>query len=330
MPRAARILAALSSFMLLANAAGAETRDALLSFSRQLTELYDSRKDAVVKVKVAIQTKDEDGKDRVALTVLSGFYIDEQGTVLTNAVPLQEGARIRVEKNNVQLLAIPIAADTQSNLSILQIAKPPEKITYIELADLAEEPQIGSIAFAITSPLNFEPTPKLGLVTGKESSFSEIEFPFTYTRVSISSGPAEGGSPVFNASGDLIGISVASLPDVDSSYIVPTKALRKLVDQLRNQKKATYPSIKAKFAERGNPIDHTSSIIVTGVENGSAAEKSGLQTGDQVIEFEGLALDSLNQLRDELFFSEVQRFASLTVIRGKKQKEIPILLEARE
>lgn len=293
----------------------------------RLIELYQKFSDTVVKVKVATKTTDESGKEKVALTVQSGFYIDAKGTVLTNAVPMQEGPRLRIEKEGVQLLAVPIASDSRTNIALVQVAKPPSKIHFIDIDQTKAKPPIGSLAYAITSPLDLAPTPKLGIVSGRESSFSDINFPFTYTRVSIPSGPAEGGAPVFDTSGDLIGISVASLPDIGSSYVVPSAQLQRIVNQLRTQNRVDHPTIKAKISERVDPSDLEHSLLVSNIEKGSAADQSGLKEGDQIVSLNATKLSTLDAWRDALFACTPDSFVSLVVIRDDAEKEITLLLE---
>ncbi|MBC2606836.1 S1C family serine protease [Pelagicoccus albus] len=295
----------------------------------RLIDLYQNFKDAVVKVKIAIQTTDANGDTKVSLTVMTGFYIDSEGTVLTNAVPMEPGPRMRIEHKATQFLAVPIASDPVTNLALLRVAQPPEKIDYIDINASNDSPEIGSIAYAISSPLNLDPTPKLGLVTGRESNFNEVAFPFTYTRVSIPSGPAEGGSPFFDSEGKLIGISVAALPDVDSSYIIPADQLAKIVEQLQSEKSVSHPLIRASFLEQGGQEFGKRSIIVTGLAAESNAEKSDLRVGDKIIQAQDTTLESINQFRDLIAELQPGNFIRLTIERGNQELEIPILLEKR-
>lgn len=307
----------------------AETDHSLTAIENRLTSLYQEHKDAVVKVKVATKTVDENGNEKIALTVLSGFFIDEQGTVLTNAVPTHDGPRLRVEKNGAQLLAVAIGSDPISNIALLRLAKPPKNIQYVDLEDASSKIETGAIAYAITSPLDFSATPKLGLIGGHESSFGDIDFPFTHTRIGIASGPAEGGSPVFNSKGQLIGISVATLPEIASSYIVPTLPLQEIITQLRQKRSVSHPEIKARFEEKGSPIDMSRRVVVSDITKSSNAEKGGLQVGDHILRFQGNEISNVNQLRDAIFFSAPGTFVTFTVERNDEQKEIPVLLESK-
>lgn len=294
----------------------------------RLVDLYQKYKDTVVKVKIATQSVDEEGQESVSLTVLSGFFIDPDGTVLTNAIPLNENARARVEINGLQFLAIPIASDQASNLSLLTLAKPPPNLSHIDLETAKMDTELGSVAYAITSPLHFASTPKLGLVTGFESSFQSIVFPVTYTRVSIPSGPAEGGSPVFNTDGKLIGVSVASLPDIESSYLVPTKALRRIVKELKKGSAPNYPTLHAEFETFGNPATLEQFIKVSRVTSKSDSPSSKLLEGDIVIAYNEIPISNVNALRDAIFYSPIGEFATLTVRRDDSLMDIPILVES--
>lgn len=294
----------------------------------RLIELYQRYKDTVVKVKIASKSLDAEGNENVSLTVLSGFFIGSEGTVLTNAIPLNDSARTRVEINGLQYLAIPIAADQVSNLGLIRLAKPPPDLRFVDLDDAELEVELGSIAYGITSPLHFASTPKLGLVTGQESSFQDIEFPLSYTRVSIPSGPAEGGSPVFNTNGRLIGVSVASLPDIESSYLVPTKALQKIVRELKKGAPPIYPTLGAAFEQLGNPATLEHYVEVSQVAEKSSAAQTGLAKGDVLVSFNELPISSLDDLRDAIFYSEIGSFVTLKVRRKDKELEIPLMVQS--
>ena len=73
----------------------------------------------------------------------------------------------------------------------------------------------------------------------------------TYTRLSIPIGPAEGGSPVFDANNELIGILMGFIPG-KSSYIVPTKALDQIVAQLKTYQKIRYGLLPMEFEEKAD------------------------------------------------------------------------------
>ncbi len=299
----------------------------LAELEDSLQALYRENHDAVVRVKVALRATDEEGKERASLTVLSGFFIDEQGTVLTNALPEGDASRIYIEKDGRQYLALKLGTDRRTNISIIQTAKPPTSYKSVSLADAIEEAPLGSLAFAITSPLEFAPTPKFGLVSGRESQFSEIEFAFTYTRISIPSGPAEGGAPVFDRKGRLLGVTVATLPEVNSSYIVPAKPLRRIVKKLREQGVYKHADTHLRLEEKAMLLDAGNEVVIRSVEPGSQADKIGIKAGDVILSIDGQPAISLNQVRDQIFFSEQETFIELSLRRGDEPIDFALLLE---
>lgn len=301
--------------------------DPLSSIQTRLLSLYQENKDAVVRVKVATKTTSETGEEKIALTVLSGFFVDDQGTVATNAVPDSENTRLWIEHNGKQYLAIAQGTDRRANLSLIRTVKPPAISSFISIEPTIDDTAIGSLAFAITCPLELDPTPKWGLLNGKESEFADIDFPFIYWRIGIRSGPAEGGSPVFDLDGNLIGISVATIPEIDSSYIVPTRSLQRIAAKLSEGASYQYANVHASFEERSLPSELEPQVVVAKVEPNTQTEAAGLKSGDIVRAINATPVTSIDALRNQIFFSDPGSFIQLSVERGNERKEFGILVE---
>ena len=303
---------------------------AIEELEERLAKLYQDKSDAIVRVKVATQAIDKDGQESAELTVFSGFFVSDDGKVVTNAIPREDSTRIWIERAGVSLLAKPIGANELANISLLQIVTPIEDIVFVDLREPSTPPGIGSFAFAISSPMEFAPSPSLGLVTGFESQFADLSFPFTYTRISIPIGPAEGGSPVFNTQGQLIGISVAALPEFNSGYLVPTAALRHIVTDLGNQEGAgdqALPIVLEEIVDRANNQRY---IAIKTIFPGSQAELAGVKMGDILLTVNQMPIENINQARDLIFFSERGAFLSLTIERNGQQLEFALLLKPKE
>lgn len=295
-----------------------------------IQQIYQQRSDAVVRVKVATQSLDESGQSKTSLVVFSGFFISPDGRVLTNAIPKRESTRAWIEKDGLSYLADVVGSDERTNISLLQIINLPPRFAHISLGALEERPSIGTLAIAITSPLDFAPSPSFGLVTGYESHFANFVFPFTYTRVSIPIGPAEGGSPVFNARGQLLGISMASMPEVRSSYIIPVRALGRLVDDLGKRGSVQYGVLPIELEEKADRYNTSRGVAVKSVVAGSPAHRAGMREGDQILRIDGIKIESLNQARDIIFYKEPSTFMHFDVRRGDTKLEFAILLEPAE
>ncbi len=298
-----------------------------IPLQERLIGLYQEHSNAVVRVKVATEDLDENGKPRISLLVFSGFFVSSDGLVLTNSTATTQANRIWVEKNGLSYLAESVGNDPRTNVGLLQVLKLPRSFSHIPLEVTDHQQEIGSIVMAITSPLDFNPTPSIGLVTGTESSFSNFVFPFTYTRVGIPGGPAEGGSPILNLDGHLVGISVASVPEVRSSYVVPTRALINLHTQLMNTGTVQYGAIPVEFSERPDRLNVAKEIYVSRISPDSSAAKAGMQEGDVLRSIDGAAVNSMNRLRDAVFYAAIGSSLQFEIDRGETTMIFPLVVE---
>jgi S1-C subfamily serine protease len=94
-----------------------------------------------------------------------------------------------------------VGHDRQTNVSVLRVLEPPAEFSTIKLDAAQAMPQVGSIAIAITSPLDFEPTPVMGLFTGVERKLGNKVFPTSYIRTSIPVDGGQGGCPILDLNG---------------------------------------------------------------------------------------------------------------------------------
>lgn len=299
-----------------------------LGLQTRLIDLYREHSNAIVRVKVATEDLDDTGKPRISLLVFSGFFVSPEGRVLTNSTVTEQSNRVWVEKDGLSYLAEVIGNDPRTNVGLLQVLKLPRSFSFIPLTLSEEIHEIGSVVMAITSPLDFNPTPSIGLVTGSESFFSNFVFPFTYSRVGIPGGPAEGGSPILDLNGRLFGISVASVPEVRSSYVVPTRALIRLHAQLEATGSVRYGGLPMEFSERPDRLNVAKEIYVSEILPDSSASEAGLRKGDILRDINGLPAESINQLRDIIFYAEIGEFLSLEFERDNKRLSFALPIES--
>lgn len=328
-PKTGRTLLAIIG-LFVASPIASEADPGLGDLQSTIQSVFQEHSSAVVRVKVATESQTGNGEPKVVLRVFSGFFISDKGQVLTSYMPPSETTRVWIEQNGISYLADISGADARTNIALLQIINLPKSFDFIELVEDKDPQTIGSFAFAITSPLDFDPTPKFGLVTGFESHFAEVEFPFTYTRLSIPIGPAEGGSPAFDANNELIGIVMATLPEVNSSYIIPTKALARIVDQIKEYQKVRYGVIPISFEEKADSYNQSKRVLIKSIVPGSPAERSGLRPKDILLSLDDVSANSLNEVRNQIFIKTPGDFILFKVKRDDKELEFAILLEPQE
>ena len=209
-----------------------------LATQLRIQELFRKYESSVVRVKA---TREEvvNGKTKRLLKMGSGFFVSKDGHILTTGL-LVGADRVWIEHNKEYFLTETLGSDLLCNLTVLKTLTKPEKFNFVSFSNNQKETPIGSFILGLTCALEFEISPTIGLMQSSESAFGRTLFPTKMFRASLELGPGEVGAPVFDLSGNFIGITHAALPDLRSSFILPAKACSKIRDGLILSGKVDY------------------------------------------------------------------------------------------
>ena len=130
-----------------------------LAFQERILAVYEQNKGAIVRVKAAYPGVETANKTQVTLRVGTGFFISQEGHVLVSASRAAGASRVWIEYEGKPYATEAVGHDRQTNVSILRLLDPPEGFSIIKLDPSEPLPAIGSIAVAITCPLDFGPSP---------------------------------------------------------------------------------------------------------------------------------------------------------------------------
>lgn len=293
-------------------------------------DVYRTTAPAVVRVQAAIQSDTPTGRAPTRL-ICTGVFISKTGRLLTFAGEHNEvvrASRIWIEKDGLPYLAQLVGSDPRSKIALLQVVKLPTGFEAIAVDPTRDRPPLGTSVIAISAPLSIDdPSPAVGVLAGFESNFGENVFPFSYARVTIPSGDAESGSPVLDTQGQLIGVSVASLPQYSSSYLVPTRALARIIADLESAGRMTYPSLPIECDEHADTRTLTRQVIISKIPADSAASRAGLRVGDVIRRIDGVTIRRMHDYRDALFFATAGEFLQLEIEREGRLVTFQLMAE---
>ncbi|WP_442890471.1 S1C family serine protease [Congregicoccus parvus] len=288
--------------------------------------LYRSASSALVRV-VMVEEPGPDGV--VTKWAFSGFFVDDTGRVVTNTGSGAPLSRVWIEKDGLSYLAELVGSDPQTNVALVQALKMPENYATLPPDAALPAPPVGSRVLRVALPLELDPTPTSGMVTGYESALPTGVFPFTYTRVDMPAGLGDGGSPVVDATGALVGVTVFSVPDISSSYLVPARALRRIVDDIVATGSVDYGALPLEFAERPDSNNISRNVVVASVVKDSSAARADVRPGDIVRLIGSTSIRRLNDVRDEIFAARPGQFITLEVERDGRRIPFALRVDKR-
>ena len=300
----------------------------VLGVERRVTAVFADNRGKVVRIKAAYENGGDTGQ--VSLRVGTGFFVSSDGLLLANASVTDGARRIWIENGDTTYQAEFVAADEETNLALLRIEDQPKGTFEFIPIDGKAHPRIGTFLLSIGCALEFDPAPRIGLVSGLDSNFGQRVFPTAYIRTTIPANPGEGGSPVFDLNGRLLGMIVASLPEVSASYVIPASAIGKVRDDLFLNGEVRYGWIGMEVESRSRGSDDRAPLLVTRITPGGPAGKAGLEEGDRILGLDGAPVEGIHQLRHRFFLSRVGQFLSVEIERGTETLDLSIRIAPRE
>lgn len=236
------------------------------------------------------------GPQRTRRTSLgSGFLIDRDGYILTNAHVIEpggQGIHVRLADRS-EYPAELVAVDTDNDVALLKITPPPgQELPVLRLGTSADV-MVGEEIVAIGNPLGNENSVSTGIVS---SVFREVRVPAAgaelaspvfkdYIQVDAAINPGNSGGPLLNVLGEVIGINFAIANEAEGiGFAIPIDRVRRtLVENLLN------PRLKREVVTglelSGDPVERA--VRVAALDEDGPAARAGLQPGDRVLSVAG-------------------------------------------
>jgi putative serine protease PepD len=225
----------------------------------------------------------------------TGFLIDRNGTIVTNAHVAGQNDRVTVRfgSDGGPIDGDVLGTDPSSDLAALRIdpGSIPGGVKPLELAD-SREVQVGDIAIAIGNPFGLDRTATEGIVSGVGR---EIRAPNGFSIDSVIQtdapiNPGNSGGPLLDDSGRVIGVNsqietAGTRGNVGIGFAVPSNTVREVVPRL-----ARGQTIERAYLGVESSAATSSGAEVQGVVDGGPAERAGIKTGDVVKRVDGRAV----------------------------------------
>jgi len=233
----------------------------------------------------------------------SGFIVESNGVVLTNAHVVEGADEVRVRlSDRREFKGKVLGVDHQSDIAVVKIDA--TGLPVVKLGDPAQL-RVGEWVLAIGSPFGFENSATVGIVSATSRSLPDGTYvPFIQTDAAVN--PGNSGGPLFNMRGEVIGINSQIYSRSGGyqgiAFAIPINVAAQVKEQLVKYGKVERGRIGVAIQEVSQSLaesfglDKPRGALVASVEPGGPAEKAGIQPGDVVLAVNGKALDRSAEL----------------------------------
>jgi S1-C subfamily serine protease len=266
---------------------------------RTVQDIYRTEGKGVVFVQAQGVSEEDSpfGGSQQGTATGSGFVVDDDGTIVTNA-HVVEGASsvsVRFGEGGNSVDADVRGVDRDSDTAVLKIdPNEVEDLTVLPLGN-SSAAEVGDPVIAIGNPFGFTRTVTTGIVSALQrqitapSGFSISDVIQTDAAIN----PGNSGGPLLDADGRVIGINSqiatggGSQGSVGIGFAVPVNLVKKLIPQLKRGQEIKRAYLGIKMADVTSdvakaldlPVDQ--GALIQEVTPGGPADKAGLRAGSR-------------------------------------------------
>ena len=260
----------------------------------------------------------------------SGVVIDEEGYLLTNDHVVRRADKIAVKfctGTNIYSATV-VASDPKSDVALLKLnAQPGEKFRAIQLAR-EDDLLLGETVLALGNPFGLGGSVSRGILSSKSRIVPKEGEPLDIPNWLQTDAPinlGNSGGPLVNLRGELIGINVAVLSEVQGQraqgigFAIP---IRRVLEALSD----IFPTEFVKAYWFGARVKvGTTPLVITSVQAQSPAGQAGLKIGDAILQVNGKPPRSFIDFTD-LLAAGANADVTLAIRRSSGRKDIAVRL----
>ena len=279
----------------------------------------------------------------------SGVIVDEDNAyIVTNHhVIFDERNEKPVDQIMVELMdkrvfeATVVGLDKGTDLAILQIDA--DNIKAVPIGD-SERMRVGEWVLAIGSPFSesLSHTVTAGIISaiGRNNVMRGNDTYQNFIQTDAAINPGNSGGALLNMSGELIGINAAIASGSGRSnagigFAIPSSIVTKVMSDLISKGYVVRSFLGIYMQDINEDFYDTMDLksrkgtIVSDIVEGSPADKSGLESGDIITNFEGKEIINGAELKNLVSSVSPGSEITLTSLRDGKSKDIDVILEER-
>lgn len=277
----------------------------------------------------------------------SGFVLDTDGHIMTNAHVIEGSQRILVTLSTGDAYeARPVGVDPLNDIAIIKVDAPPDLLFPVSIGD-SNGLKVGMKVFAIGNPFGLERTMTTGIISSLNRTL-----PITRARsiksviqIDAAINPGNSGGPLLDSHGRLIGMNTAIASSTGQNsgigFAIPSNLITRAIPELIEHGRIIRPETGI-----SEVLSTEQGLRILNMDPKGPAAQAGLRgpavrrrkSGFVMFEYEDRSAADLivgvngnKTLKVDEFLSEVESHRpgdqiTITVIREGRPLEVPVLL----
>jgi serine protease Do len=268
----------------------------------------------------------------------SGFIIDPAGYIVTNNHVVDGAREVSVTlTDGDKYKAKVIGRDSKTDLALVKI-EAGRPLPYVAFGD-SDNAHEGDWVVAVGNPYGLNGTVTAGIISAHGRNLNDGPYD-DFLQIDAPINPGNSGGPLFNQSGQVVGIDTAiyspSGGSVGIGFAIPSNVAKNIVAQLRVHGSVTrgwlgvaMQPLNASLAKAvGLPNNH--GVLIDSVTNGSPAAKADLRQGDVIVAFDGKAIKDTRDLAMAVAETPAGRTVSVRLWRENHFQSVDVTIRTQE
>ena len=265
----------------------------------------------------------------------SGFFISEDGYLVTNNHVVKDGENFTVVTNDgKEFDAKLIGSDPRTDLAVLKVDDASQKFTYVDFADDSQV-RVGDWVVAVGNPFGLGGTVTAGIVSARGRDIGAGPYD-DFIQIDAAVNRGNSGGPAFNQSGKVVGINTAifspSGGNVGIAFAIPASTAKQVVDALRKDGTVErgwlgvqIQPVTSDIAESLGLAD-AKGALVSAPQADSPGAKAGIKSGDVITAVNGTEVPGPRELSRTIAGIDPGTTIDVTLWRANKSETVKVTL----
>lgn len=260
----------------------------------------------------------------------SGFIVRPDGYIVTNAHVVRGANKIKVTMNDKRTFTGKVVGiDSFSDLAVVKVEA--QNLPTLKMGS-SQDLRPGEFAVAIGSPLGFDHTVTLGIISAVGRSVTDVNGNINFIQTDAAINPGNSGGPLLNLKGEVVGVNTAIQANAQNiGFSIPVDIAKTVSEDLIANKKISRPWLGIAMSDLDETMAKslglpatTKGVVVAQIMDGSPAQAAGLERGDIIQKIDGKDMAGPKEVQDYVRAHKVSDTLNFFVLRSGAPKAVAV------